>query len=89
MAKKYITSGTPQVSSMKGTFAERGSNSRRDVRVMQDAMRSDRIRKSRSNGQRVRQARERLYGKQSHRVAVSYLPGRDPLESLVAGLVSE
>jgi hypothetical protein len=52
--------------------SERGNNSKRDVAAMIDNRRADRIHKSRSNGQRIRQARERLYGKDSHLVRVSY-----------------
>lgn len=57
---------------------ERSKQSKAATQAMVDNRRADRIHKSRSNGQRVRQARERLYGKGSHLVTVTYLPGREP-----------
>jgi hypothetical protein len=49
-----------------------GSNTQ-EVRAMHRAMHQHRVHANRSNGQRVRQARERLYGKQSHLVVISYV----------------
>jgi hypothetical protein len=72
MAKAYRTSNRPMVASNTlGIVSERGKRSRQDVQEMIDRRRADTIHKSRSNGQRVRQARERLYGKNSHLVVVT------------------
>ena len=72
----YRTSGTPMVSSMAGTTAERGKQSRQSVQALNDRMRRDKIHKRRSDGQRIRQSRERLYGKNSHLVTISYISER-------------
>jgi len=74
MRKRYTTSGTPKLaSSTVMVLAERGKNSRKDVEAYQERLHADRVHKRRSNGQRIRQARERLYGKQSHLVTVRYI----------------
>jgi hypothetical protein len=57
MAKKYVVSSRPVIA--KGAmFAERGKKSRDDVTALHDRIHSDLVHKSRSNGQRVRQARD-------------------------------
>jgi len=60
-------SGRPQMRDSQGMFV--GTNDE-DLAAYHARMKADRIHKRRSNGQRVRQARERLYGKQSHLVTV-------------------
>lgn len=71
MSKSYRTSGVPLVASnTTGLIAERGKNSRDSVTAYHERLRADRIHKRRSEGQRRRQARERLYGKDSHLVTV-------------------
>jgi hypothetical protein len=71
MAKHYRTSGRPLVASnTTALVAERGKRSRDDVTAMADRIKADQIHKRRSEGQRIRQSRERLYGKMSHLVVV-------------------
>ena len=55
-----------------------GGTNQADVDAFHARVRADRIHKNRSNGQKVRQARERLYGKQSHLVTVTRIPGWEP-----------
>lgn len=62
-------SGKPTVSDSQGMFA--GTNSE-DLAAYHDRMKRDRIHRRRSDAQRIRQARERLYGKQSHIVTVRH-----------------
>lgn len=57
---------------------EKSKQAKRSVDAMVANRRADRIHKSRSAGQKTRQARERLYGKNSHIVTVTYLPGFGP-----------
>ena len=77
MAKHYRVSGRPMVASNTTSItAERGKRSRDDVQRMVDRIKADKIHKSRSNGQRVRQARERLYGKNSHLVTIRRIDGK-------------
>lgn len=79
MSKQYRTSGSPLVASNHAAIvAERGRNSRVDVTALAERLRADRIHKRRSEAQKRRHARERLYGKGSHLVTVSYLPGFEP-----------
>ena len=47
-----------------------GGTSQDDVDAYNARLRRDRIRKRRSDAQKIRHARERLYGKQSHLVTV-------------------
>jgi len=60
-------SGRPTISDSQGMFT--GTN-QEDLSAYHARMRRDRIHRRRSEAQRIRQARERLYGKQSHLVSV-------------------
>lgn len=75
--KSYRVSNKPQhTASNQGSVF--GGAVQSDVDVFNARLRADRIHKSRSDGQKRRQARERLYGKQSHLVTVRRIEGWEP-----------
>jgi len=55
-----------------------GGTSDEDLAAYHKRMRADRAHANRSRGQKVRHARERLYGKESHVVSVRPIPGWEP-----------
>lgn len=68
----YRTSNKPlHIASNQGAVF--GGAGQEDVDIYTARMRADKIHKRRSDGQKVRHARERLYGKQSHLVSVRYI----------------
>lgn len=70
----YRTSSKPLRRASNSSTVFAGSNAE-EAKALVERMKRDRTHTNRSNGQRVRQARERLYGKNSHLVTVRRIEG--------------